>query len=467
MPPKKSAVQPELGTTGLRRTGGWILEGFPKNMQGPRAMKFYGEIADTAIAGAGLTAINKLAQQVSWSVKPFSDDQADRERAEFVETCLHDMSYTWPQTLEEFLSMIEYGCAPCEIVYKRRDGDLNDPTRRSRYSDGRIGWRKLPLRAQETVTEWKLDDAGGIQGLVQVAAPRYASVPIPIERLLLFRASSRKNNPWGRSALYNAQWPHYASKKLMEVEGIAIERDMTGLPVMEIPATCFDATPSPNDAATLAAAKDILKNVRMDEEMGLALPLSYDDGGRPRFKFSLMASPGKRTIDVGKVVERYERRILMVLLADFILMGHENVGSFALSSDKTALFAVALGGWLDAVAQVVNVYGIPRLMAANGWPTDRCPTLCHGDIEVPNLGALGEYIARLYQSGFDWSSDPGIDAHLRKIAGLPKALVDGRLVQLYGPDGKLLTYEQRKGQASGSPPAKTESSEGGETKEAA
>jgi hypothetical protein len=62
----------------------------------------------------------------------------------------------------------------------------------------------------------------------------------------------------------------------------------------------------------------------------------------------------------------------MTMLADFVLMGHENVGSFALSSDKTALFAVALGGWLDGIRDIFNLHAIPRLVAINGWPTDRC-----------------------------------------------------------------------------------------------
>jgi hypothetical protein len=33
----------------------------------------------------------------------------------------------------------------------------------------------------------------------------------------------------------------------------------------------------------------------------------------------------------------------MTVLADFVLLGHQQVGSFALSSDKTKLFSMAVG----------------------------------------------------------------------------------------------------------------------------
>lgn len=134
----------------------------------------------------------------------------------------------------------------------------------------------------------------------------------------------------------------------------------------------------------------------------------------------------RREPKLGGVVvnERYERRIAMTMLADFVLMGHENAGSFALSSDKTALFAVALGGWLDGIADIFNLHAIPRLVALNGWPTDRCPRLVHGDIEAPNLAALGDNISKLYGAGMQLFPDGALENHLRRVAGLPRRSPD-------------------------------------------
>ena len=46
----------------------------------------------------------------------------------------------------------------------------------------------------------------------------------------------------------------------------------------------------------------------------------------------------------GPIIERHSRHIAMTAMADFILLGHEAVGSFALADSKTDLFGVALGG---------------------------------------------------------------------------------------------------------------------------
>lgn len=50
-------------------------------------------------------------------------------------------------------------------------------------------------------------------------------------------------------------------------------------------------------------------------------------------------------------------------MSDFLLLGHQQVGSFALSSDKTHLFSMALGAYLDIICEVFNSQGIP----ASGW----------------------------------------------------------------------------------------------------
>ena len=56
----------------------------------------------------------------------------------------------------------------------------------------------------------------------------------------------------------------------------------------------------------------------------------------------------------------------MTVLADFIFLGHQQNGSWALSSDKTELFAMACGAYLDIIAETFNSQGIPNLIDING-----------------------------------------------------------------------------------------------------
>ncbi len=422
MPRKpKNDSWPEIGTSGLKRSGGIIAEEFLPELRGPRAMRAYREMRDnSAVVGACLGAIEMLIRQVSWHVEPASQDAQDLKRAEFVETCLHDMSSTWAETLGEILTMLPYGFAYHEVVYKRRTGDQNDPSKRSRYSDGLVGWRKIPLRGQDTLLEWVIDEAGGIQAMRQQAAPDYRVREIPIGKALLFRAKSEKNNPEGRSILRNAWHSWYYAKKISEIEGIGIERDLAGLPIAYIPAECMLPDATAAQKATKAAVEEIVTNIRRDEQEGVVFPQQYDERGNPRYKLELLTTGGSRQFDTSKIVERYERRIAMTMLADFVLMGHENVGSFALSSDKTALFAVALGGWLDGIQDIFNAHAVPRLVAINGWPTDHCPKLLHGDIEAPNLAALGDYISKLKGAGMELFPNEALENHLLRVAELPR-----------------------------------------------
>ena len=67
------------------------------------------------------------------------------------------------------------------------------------------------------------------------AASGLGTYTIPMSKALLFRTKSRKNNPEGRSILRNAYRSWYFKRRIQEIEGIGIERDLAGLPVMHGP----------------------------------------------------------------------------------------------------------------------------------------------------------------------------------------------------------------------------------------
>ena len=129
--------------------------------------------------------------------------------------------------------MLPFGYSVFEIVYKiRRGPNSRSPKFRSNFTDGLVGWRKIAMRAQDTISEWVIDEDGGIRGYYQNAAPNYETVFIPIEKSLLFRTEVNKNNPEGRSLLRNAYRSYYFLKRIQELEAIGIERELAGLPVL-------------------------------------------------------------------------------------------------------------------------------------------------------------------------------------------------------------------------------------------
>lgn len=146
----------EIGRIGQRRYGGVIYEEFLHELRGKRGIEAYREMSENDdVVGAILFAIEMLVRQTDWNVEPGGDSQADIDAAEFVESCMNDMQNTWIDTISEILSFLTFGWSYHEIVYKRRMGRTKDGRTRSKYADGLIGWRKLPIRAQETLYQWE------------------------------------------------------------------------------------------------------------------------------------------------------------------------------------------------------------------------------------------------------------------------------------------------------------------------
>lgn len=410
----------ELGRTGLEEYGGDIYEEFLPQLQGRRGIKVYKEMQDNdPIIGSILFAIEMLIRQVEWSVEPASTDKLDIEYAEFLESNLHDMSTTWQNTITEVLSMLTFGWSYHEIVYKRRLGQKDNEDESSKYSDGRIGWSKIPIRAQETLWKWLFDENGNLKGLQQQPPPNFNLLTIPIEKAILFRTKARKGNPEGRSILRNSYRPWYFKKNIETIEGIGVERDLAGLPVAWVPPELLDPDASTSDKAVLNEIKKIVRNIRRDEQEGIVYPMAYDEEGNKLFDLQLLNTGGRRQFDTNQIVQRYDSRIAMTVLGDFILLGHEKVGSFALSSSKTNLFSVAIGAWLSDIAENFNRKAVPQLFRLNGFKTDNLPMIIHGDIENIPLDELGGYIQQLAGAGFPLFPNKELEDQLLRVANLP------------------------------------------------
>lgn len=412
----------EIGRIGQRRYGGTIYEEFLHELRGKRGIEVYREMSENDdVVGAILFAIEMLVRQCAWNVEPGGETAKDMEAAEFVKSCMDDMQDTWIDTISEILSFLTFGWSFHEIVYKRRMGNTKDSRTRSKFNDGLIGWKKLPIRAQETLYEWVYDNEDNLLGMSQMPPPDYGIFTIPSEKALLFRTKSRKNNPEGRSILRNAYRSWYFKRRIQEIEGIGIERDLAGLPVLHAPEglDIWDTT-IPDNAQKLSRLERIVANVRRDEAEGLVLPHGYE--------FDLVSSGGTRQFDTNAIINRYDTRIAMTVLADFIFLGHDKTGSWALSSDKTELFAVAIGAFLDIICETFNSHGIPSLIDINGqrfFGITEYPKMTHGDIEDADITKVAAFIKDMTGIGV-LVPDDGLEDYIRQVGHLPERTSDTR-----------------------------------------
>ena len=264
----------EYGRIGQRRFAGVFSEEFLRELQGKHGIEVYREMSENDdVCGAIIFVIETLIRQCTWTVAPGGDSAKDKESAEFVESCMADMQDTWTDTISEILSFLPFGWSYHEIVYKRRTGNSRDPRLNSKYTDGLIGWQKIPIRAQETLFRWEYDDLDNLKGMTQLPPPDYKLATIPIEKALHFRTKSRKNNPEGRSILRTAYRDWYFKRRIQEIEGIGLERDLAGLPILKAPLGMqIWSQDDPMMLQAFANAEQLVRNVRRDATEGLVLP---------------------------------------------------------------------------------------------------------------------------------------------------------------------------------------------------
>lgn len=421
--PAKTDPFSELSNSGLySKSGAWeyARAEFLPELRGRNAARTYREMArNDGIVGGILFGVEGVIRSINWTLDPARADGEQptpeaEELAAFVESCMSDMSMSWGDFISEVLTMLVHGYSYLEVVYKRRLGpDQEDGSKRSDHDDGRVGWRKFVQVGQDTIVDWLVDETGGIQAAVQQAGGS-TKVPIPIDKAVMFKTN--RSNPWGQSILRAAYIPYYYRKRIQETEGIGVERDLAGLPVIYAHPDYL--------AVNRETLRQMVTAIRRDEQEGVLLPDIRDASGNRVVELTLLSSAGSRQFDTNTIIARYTREIAMSVLQDVLLLGHEKVGTQALAREKRDLSDTALKQWIDEIANVMNRHAIPRLLKLNGLDLRLAPRLVPGDIRDDDLAQLAATLLSLSNAGFGIAGDPAMEEWVRDRFGLPEVSED-------------------------------------------
>ena len=406
----KKKVMTELGVAGGYNPNDQLKQDeFIPELRGIRGMRKYREMRENdPVIGATLMAIDMLIRVTKWEFE--GDDDAG---IEFAKDVFSDMDHTAETFFTEVLSFLPFGFSLFEIVGKRRD-------------DGRIGFKKLAPRAQWTIDRFDVEPNGDIKGVYQQSNWANAhEVYIPESKFLLFRTTSINNDPTGRSILRNAYRSYHYVTRITEYEAIAIERELNGIPVGRVPAEYLSADADENQKAFVAKFQQILRDVKRNEQGYILLPsdLHENDDGSQSTKylvdFNLVASLGTRDIDTAKVIIRHQQDIARTVLADFLMLGQSDRGSYAMSKSKADMFVHSVTGYLDAIATPINQKLLPLLWEMNGMDPETMPKIVPGSVVPVDLQDLGLFVRAMSQAGIVLEDDMDLENDLRGKAGLP------------------------------------------------
>ena len=459
----------EVGYTGLHVSNGQILEESKQELRFPESIKTYKKMAMDTTLSSALGLYEMMVARVGWRCIPPKDPTpAEQSKADFVNSCLDDMEHSWFEFIKEATSMYTFGFSVHEKVYRQRLKRTG-----SKYNDGLIGLRKLPIRSQDTISKWLFDDTGrklvGLEQDVRFSDDLHrfttlkdTKVIIDRPKFLLFRSNVKRDNPEGVSLLKNCYQSWKWRLALEEHEAIGVSREMRGIPVIYIPPHYMSPDASAEQKAIYDYYKRAVTNLHMNEQTGMVMPMAYDpDSKQPLFKFELMSVMGTKGYDVGAIIQRYDNKMLMAFYADLLKMGQEKVGSFSLAGAKTNILAMAIEHRLMEIQTVLNNDLIPQLFALNKWADERLPTFVFDDLDEEDLDEFSKAVQRIFSVNAVEFDRPVANL-IRKKLGVEEKDVNEKVA-----DDELPNNRSRSGDGGATPGEGTSTAPGGKDANAA
>lgn len=426
--PNKSKLKIELGYSGSNTRFGQIRDDeFLNDLKGKRGIKKYREMRDNdATVGAIMYATEQILRDVPRIVEP-SDKKNEKsvEMAKWLETVFDDMEHSLDDHISEALSSLTFGFAVFEPVYKIRGGpSFVDPKRKSKYKDGYYGIRKLASRAQWTIDHFDIDQkTGDILGVFQEQSVNGTNY-IPKSKLVHYRTTTVNNDPSGRSILRNAYKSYVFLNTMQTTEGIAVERELNGIPIIRIPSDYLAEDATDEQKSIRQMAERIGRDLKFNEQGSIVLPSDIwvvEDKATPQrlVDVELIASKGTRNISIDPIITRYQHDIARSVMAEFLMLGSKTTGSYALSKSKTDIFLRSVESYINTIYDVLNHQIVRKLWEINGFDIELLPTVKPGDVAPHDLDALGSYLRNLNGAEINLTNQLDIIDALLANAELP------------------------------------------------
>ncbi|MEE8469791.1 MAG: hypothetical protein V3S51_00500 [Dehalococcoidia bacterium] len=331
-----------FGTRGLSVWLGRVNEEYLNALKNwVTASKVYKEMQDDAVIGTLLDAIKAPLLAAEFDVVPGGETPGDEDASAFLWDNMNGMTQqTWRSHVQDMLESIDFGFAIGEIVMEKRD-------------DGKLWIGNLDPRGQETLERWEFDENENVSAFIQRDPVNGDILTIPSKKMIRVTFRGRKGNPHGKPLLRSLYRIWKFLKNLENLEGIGIERDVGGTPVYTDPPSAFTST------ADETEIDKMLTGLRMDEQLYVRLPNGATLAGY---------GGGSKLYDVGAVIERKKKEILMRMFAQFLMLGMEQVGTQALVKGSQDFFSLGLIAIQQCLLEAWQQQLVPFLFQFNTFP---------------------------------------------------------------------------------------------------
>lgn len=366
-----------------------------KDLKFPYSIQTYKEMRKNINIASALNAVQIIALRVPRFIDPYNETDTHKKRADFVNECLgitqdnNDMTHSFDDFLREALSMNTYGFSIHEKVYRYRLNKFG-----SKYDDGKVGIKRLPIRPQDSIECFNYDEEGReLESITQKqSVPRTnflkkfnlskdGLIDIPRSRVLLFKADCDDGKGEGVSPLSYAYDTWRDLLRYEDLEGIAASKNLNGLPVIWMPSEYMIDDPDDEASKVYNTLKDGVSKIAIGQQSSLMLPSDREDltgqGGK-LFDFTLMSASSSNITAITAIIAEKRKTLLQCLFAAEIA-SIENV-----DSTKTSLLNMVVENRIKEIFTVINNDLIPELFELNGWDKTKTPKLRYGKLrEIP------------------------------------------------------------------------------------
>ena len=396
----------EVGALALRVFNGVTQDELRRELNWPNSITTYKQMSDHSAINAPLTLFSNIIAKATWIYKPPENaTEEEKNQVKIINQMMGDMEHSWGDFIQDVLSSNVFGFCVNEKVYRKRY-----KANGSMYDDGIIGWKKLPIRVQESISKFIFSEDGndviGVQQNLSAINDIYNRfsrksnlINIPRSKFLLFRTGKHRGDPFGKSPLRDAYLAWRFLTQLEELEALGVAKDLNGIPVLRLPPQVLSADGSPENQDQRLYFENAIRNLQVGEQMGIILPALYDEQGKSLYDIELLSTDGKKNFDLNKIKEYYRGLIFISLFADILLQGNTNTGSFALGSIKNSLSGAYAERLISNIAEVIQNDLIRQTYEINSWPTDRMGKLDFDNLDNTDIESLSKYLQRVASVG--------------------------------------------------------------------
>lgn len=393
----------ELGSLGYRINNGVTQDELKRELNWPNSINTFREMSYHSAINAPLTLFENIISRANWVYKPPENaTEEEKNQVKIINQMMQDMDQSWSEFVRDVLSSNVFGFSVHEKVFRKRlkaNGSL--------YDDGVIGWKKLPIRVQESISKFLFSEDGNeiigvqqnlsaINDIYNRFSKRSNLINLPRSKFLLFRTGKHRGDPFGKSPLRDAYLAWRFLTQLEELEALGVAKDLNGIPVLHLPPQVL----SPDgDQEQRLYFENAIRNLQVGEQMGIILPSLYDEQGKPLYDIELLSSDGKKNFDLNKIKEYYRSLIFISLFADILLQGNTSTGSFALGAIKNSLSGAYAERLISNIAEVIQNDLIRQTYEINSWPTERMGKLDFDGLDNTDIESLSKYLQRVASVG--------------------------------------------------------------------